>query len=717
MNPRSDRSSVADSEPVLRRTLPVRVLAWAAVLTVLPLACGPAGEEGTSTQASDTAATTIRINSGASSTTTPYVDAQGHVWEDDVDYDVGSVVTWTGTVKNTADPTLYLTEHLASRITYPSGFHYALTVPNGPYNVTLKFAENYSAISAPGERQFNVTINGTKVLSNFDVYAEAGGRGIAVDRTFPTTTTNGLITIQFSPGASNDPMVDAVEVESATGYEGCFTDTSTRDLPYMAASGQVSIESCKADCAKAGYAYAGLQYSAQCFCGNTYGRYGASTACTMPCSANTSEICGGTWANSVYSTGATCTGTCTADAGRADAADGGTDGSTDGGKGAIDSGQDANDASKDAGQVFAASCSQTDVQNAVNDASSGETVNVPGPCSVAWASAVDIPATKGITVKASGAVTITSTLGFTMEPNASAESRITGFSFTGSSSNPPDINIHVTTTASSSACRIDNNTFTNSGLNIFVQVDGQGPCLIDHNTFTSGPASEMIHTTGANAGSNAGWVNDVTPGGPQMVFIEDNTFTNSGTSTICSAIESYYGSRIVFRHNTLSFCQVDQHGTAGAVGARWWEVYDNDFYTPPGENQCCLITMRGGTGVIWGNTTSGSNTHTGAGIDLYEEDTGTWPLAYQVGSGINGVTNGHNSCSGGTLNSSPAYIWGNASSMSVGSQTPTIVVQGRDYFSSATQPASLLRQQLSTDSCSTTYNYVPYTYPHPLQSQ
>ena len=66
-------------------------------------------------------------------------------------------------------------------------------------------------------------------------------------------------------------------------------------------------------------------------------------------------------------------------------------------------------------------------------------------------------------------------------------------------------NIHVTTTASSSACRIDHNSFTNSGLNIFIQVDGQGPCLIDHDTFTGGPASEMIHTTGANAGSNAAW--------------------------------------------------------------------------------------------------------------------------------------------------------------------------------------------------------------------
>jgi hypothetical protein len=510
-----------------------------------------------------------------------------------------------------------------------------------------------------------------------------------------------------------DPSAPSSTTQSATAttrYVGCYTDSSDRALPHALAWSDATVESCIALAKTPKLAYAGLQYGGQCFGGDTLGyALVATSRCNMPCTEDASEICGGRWLNSVYSTGASCTGACSPDAGRADSADGDAK--------ALDSSKDASDGGKDAGQVFAASCSQADVQNAINEASTGETVNVPGPCSVAWASAVDIPATKGITVKAGGTVTITSTVGFTLESNASAESRITGFNFTGSSSNPPDINIHVTTTPSSSACRVDHNTFTNSGLNIFVEVDGQGPCLVDHNTFTSGPASEMIHVLGANAGSNAGWVDDVAPGGPQMVFIEDNTFTNSGTSTICSAVESYYGSRTVFRHNTLSFCQVDQHGTAGAVGARWWEVYDNDFYTPPGENQCCLITMRGGTGVIWENTTSGSNTHTGAGIDLYEEDTGTWPLAYQVGSGINGVTNGHNSCAAGTLNSSPAYIWGNASSMSVGSQTPTIVVQGRDYFSSATQPATLLRQQLSTDSCSTSYDYVPYTYPHPLQSQ
>ena len=51
----------------------------------------------------------------------------------------------------------------------------------------------------------------------------------------------------------------------------------------------------------------GLQFSQECFCGNTY--FSAevdavpSDACYMPCSGDEGEICGGPWANSVYIVG------------------------------------------------------------------------------------------------------------------------------------------------------------------------------------------------------------------------------------------------------------------------------------------------------------------------------------------------------------------------------------------------------------------------------
>ena len=42
--------------------------------------------------------------------------------------------------------------------------------------------------------------------------------------------------------------------------------------------------------------------SGQCFCSNWYGTYGLSTNCNKACNGNSNEICGGSWANSVYST-------------------------------------------------------------------------------------------------------------------------------------------------------------------------------------------------------------------------------------------------------------------------------------------------------------------------------------------------------------------------------------------------------------------------------
>ena len=36
-----------------------------------------------------------------------------------------------------------------------------------------------------------------------------------------------------------------------------------------------------------------IKNSTYCFCGNSYGIYGKSTFCTMPCAGNASQTCGG----------------------------------------------------------------------------------------------------------------------------------------------------------------------------------------------------------------------------------------------------------------------------------------------------------------------------------------------------------------------------------------------------------------------------------------
>lgn len=55
------------------------------------------------------------------------------------------------------------------------------------------------------------------------------------------------------------------------------------------------------------YKYMGLQYSRECFCGNTYFTAEVdpipTNTCTMPCSGDPAITCGGPWTNSVYIVG------------------------------------------------------------------------------------------------------------------------------------------------------------------------------------------------------------------------------------------------------------------------------------------------------------------------------------------------------------------------------------------------------------------------------
>ena len=364
--------------------------------------------------------------------------------------------------------------------------------------------------------------------------------------------------------------------------------------------------------------------------------------------------------------------------------------------------------------LTAASANSADIIACVTVAVNGDTITVPAG-TVAFASVVDIPASKCITVNGQGLVTDTATSkGFSLEPSTTCESRITGFNFTGATADQANALIHVTLSAGDSCARIDHNTFSDAGGTTFIYVIGAAevPLLIDHNTFTATSSSaEMLHILGENFGANNAWKNNVVPGSASMVFLENNVF--NGVSGSASCFQGYSGSVIVARYNTFNTCAVDEHGTAGFEGVRWYEFYHN-IHNNAGTNQCCYFDVRAGSGVIFSETVQGNGT--GAqNLQIREEDTGTWPLAYQVGSGINGYTNGHNSCPG-PLNSAPLYLWAIDSHMNIETPTPTYTLLNRDYFVSGSQPASMHWQEQTGDTCSTTYVYTPYTYPHPLDS-
>jgi len=150
---------------------------------------------------SQPAFTPIRVNPGGAS----YVDPQGQTWSADTGFTGGNTWSTAGNIAGTTAGGLYQTCRWGA-------FGYGFNVPNGSYTVNLKFAE--ISLGGAGQRLFNVAINGSAVLTNFDVYAAAGGM-TAIDKSFPVTVTNGQISIQFTTGSANWPLVNGIEIVSA----------------------------------------------------------------------------------------------------------------------------------------------------------------------------------------------------------------------------------------------------------------------------------------------------------------------------------------------------------------------------------------------------------------------------------------------------------------------------------------------------------------------
>jgi poly(3-hydroxybutyrate) depolymerase len=82
------------------------------------------------------------------------------------------------------------------------------------YAVTLYFAETY--LTSSGSRLFNVHINGTAVLTNFDIYGNAGGQNKAIAESFTTTADgSGQIVVQFSAVTEN-PKINGIGIQPGT---------------------------------------------------------------------------------------------------------------------------------------------------------------------------------------------------------------------------------------------------------------------------------------------------------------------------------------------------------------------------------------------------------------------------------------------------------------------------------------------------------------------
>ena len=166
--------------------------------------------DGASTPSNQGSATTgvcpvtsgVEINSGGPAVT-PFIA--------DADFAGGGTIDHANTidlsgVTNPAPMAVYQSGRTGNFTYTISGFS-----PGSSHTVRLHFAETY--FKTAGSRTFNVSINGTRVLTNFDIFAAAGAMNRALIEQFtqPASPTGDYV-ITFS-SVINNSLVSGIEIQ------------------------------------------------------------------------------------------------------------------------------------------------------------------------------------------------------------------------------------------------------------------------------------------------------------------------------------------------------------------------------------------------------------------------------------------------------------------------------------------------------------------------
>jgi hypothetical protein len=186
-----------------------RILFLFALSLVCVFSCLPpnAGDGNNATTTARSAISTVSINVGGAATGSFSADqyfSGGTTYTNTATSDLSQITS------NPPPAAVFNTERYGT---------FSYTLPNrtagSAQTVTLYFAETY--LSASGQRKFNVSINGTSVLSSFDIYASAGGKNKAIARSFSATAnSSGQVVIQFSAVTQN-PKVNGITVADVSG--------------------------------------------------------------------------------------------------------------------------------------------------------------------------------------------------------------------------------------------------------------------------------------------------------------------------------------------------------------------------------------------------------------------------------------------------------------------------------------------------------------------
>jgi hypothetical protein len=204
-----------------------------------------AGSSAASSQASATTGMVssgtcgvICIDSGATTGISP--------WVADEDFTGGTTIDHANTINtsnvtNPAPAAVYQSARVAATQASGVGAPFSYTIPGltagANYLVRLHFAETF--FTTAGSRVFNVSINGTQVLTNFDIVKASGGENIANIQQFTeAANASGQLVIAFT-SVTNNALISGIEIDESTTPRSCTTlcidsGSTTASTPFVA---------------------------------------------------------------------------------------------------------------------------------------------------------------------------------------------------------------------------------------------------------------------------------------------------------------------------------------------------------------------------------------------------------------------------------------------------------------------------------------------------
>ncbi|WP_222863701.1 malectin domain-containing carbohydrate-binding protein [Natronococcus pandeyae] len=188
----------------------------------LPIAC-PASNDGGKLSAIEVTSSG-HVNVGADEF---YTTADEITYAPDRYYSGGGTYATDDSIDGTDDDELYRTERTAETLVYE------LPVGNGVYDVELHFAEIY--FEEPGQRVFDVSVQGRTVRSDLDVYDEVGGNTALVERVSNVTVHDGILRVTAEASVDN-AKISAIRVTTPGGIASWTFDEGDTEWTREAVS-------------------------------------------------------------------------------------------------------------------------------------------------------------------------------------------------------------------------------------------------------------------------------------------------------------------------------------------------------------------------------------------------------------------------------------------------------------------------------------------------